>query len=418
MSLAALSILAFAICIVLSCVTAINVGMVSIAFAFIVGVFFGGMSVREVAAGFPSNLFLILVGVTLLFSMASVNGTLEKLARRSVKLARGRVGLIPLVFFALSAFLASIGAGNIAATALLAPMAMAVAPRVGVSAFLMTIVVATGANAGGLSPIAPTGVIANALLARMDIVGQEFTTFANNFVAQAFVGISGYLVFGGYRLLRSGASVATETPEGSEALDRLSLEQKLTVTVIAALVVSVVLFDTNVGMGAFIAAAFLTLVRAANEGAAIKAMPWHAIMMVSGVTVLIAILQQTGGMALFTAAIARFSNATTVTGTIAFVTGLISVYSSSSGVVLPAFLPTIPSLVEQLGGGDPIAIAASINVGAHMVDVSPLSTLGAICIASAPVTEDRTSLFNKLLAWGLSMSVVGALVCYVFFGLL
>ena len=87
-------------------------------------------------------------------------------------------------------------------------------------------------------------------------------------------------------------------------------------------------------------------------------------------------------------------------------------------MVLPAFLPTIPSLVEQLGGGDPIAIAASINVGAHMVDVSPLSTLGAICIASAPVTEDRTRLFNKLLAWGLSMSVVGALVCYVFFGLL
>ncbi len=417
MSLAALSILAFAICIVLSCVTAINVGMVSIAFAFIVGVFFGGMSVREVAAGFPSNLFLILVGVTLLFSMAAVNGTLEKLARRSVHLARGRVGVIPVVFFGLSAFLAAIGAGNIAATALLAPMAMAVAQRVGVSAFLMTIVVATGANAGGLSPIAPTGVVANALLARMDIVGQEFSTFANNFTAQAFVGLSGYLVFGGYRLLRSGASVGAGASESAED-DSLTLHQKLTVAAIAVLVVSVVFFGTNVGMGAFIAAAFLTLLRSADEGAAIKAMPWHAIMMVSGVTVLIAILQQTGGMDLFTAAIARFSNATTVTGTIAFITGLISAYSSSSGVVLPAFLPTIPTLIEQLGGGDPIAIAASINVGAHMVDVSPLSTLGAICIASAPATENRTRLFNKLLAWGLSMSVVGALVCYVFFGLL
>ncbi len=417
MSLAALSILAFAICIILSCVTAINVGMVSIAFAFIVGVFFGGMSVREVAAGFPSNLFLILVGVTLLFSMAAVNGTLEKLARRSVRLARGRVGVIPVVFFGLSAFLAAIGAGNIAATALLAPMAMAVAQRVGVSAFLMTIVVATGANAGGLSPIAPTGVVANGLLARLDIVGQEFSTFANNFTAQAFVGLSGYLVFGGFRLLRSGASAGAEASEAAED-DSLTLHQKLTISAIAALVVSVVFFGTNVGMGAFIAAAFLTLVRAADEGAAIKAMPWHAIMMVSGVTVLIAILQQTGGMELFTAAITRFSNATTVTGTIAFITGLISVYSSSSGVVLPAFLPTIPSLIEQLGGGDPIAIAASINVGAHMVDVSPLSTLGAICIASAPATENRTKLFNKLLAWGLSMSVVGALVCYVFFGLL
>ena len=417
MSLPVLSIVAFAICIVLSAVTTINVGIVSIAFAFIVGVSFGGMTVREVAGGFPSNLFLILVGVTLLFSLAATNGTLEKLAQRSVKLARGRVGLIPIIFFALSASLAAIGAGNIAATALLAPMAMAVASRLGISAFLMTIVVATGANAGGLSPIAPTGVIANGLLARIDIVGQEASTFFNNFVAQAVVGLTGYLVFGGYRLLRSrgGASGATEDDDPVEPLTN---SQKLTIGVIAGLVLSVVFFDVNVGMVAFIAAAFLILVRASDEGAAIKAMPWHAIMMVSGVTVLISILQQTGGMDLFTSLLARFSNQTTVTGTIAFITGLISVYSSSSGVVLPAFIPTIPSLIEQLGGGDPIAIAASINVGAHMVDVSPLSTLGAICIASAPATENRTALFNKLLAWGLSMSVVGALVCYVFFGLL
>ena len=415
MSLPVLSIVAFAICIVLSAVTTINVGVVSIAFAFIVGVSFGGMTVREVAAGFPSNLFLILVGVTLLFSLAAANGTLEKLAHRSVKLARGRVGLIPIIFFALSASLASIGAGNIAATALLAPMAMAVASRLGISAFLMTIVVATGANAGGLSPIAPTGVIANGLLARIDIVGQEASTFFNNFVAQSFVGLSGYLVFGGYRLLRSGTiGVAVD----DDPVEPLSNSQKLTIGVIAGLVLAVVFFDVNVGMGAFIAAAFLILVRASDEAVAIKAMPWHAILMVSGVTVLIAILQQTGGMDLFTSILARFSNETTVTGTIAFITGLISVYSSSSGVVLPAFIPTIPSLIEQLGGGDAIAIAASINVGAHMVDVSPLSTLGAICIASAPTTENRTALFNKLLAWGLSMSIVGALVCYVFFGLL
>jgi hypothetical protein len=97
---------------------------------------------------------------------------------------------------------------------------------------------------------------------------------------------------------------------------------------------------------------------------------------------------------------------------------VISVYSSSSGVVLPAFLPTIPGIIEKLGGGDAMAIAASINVGAHLVDVSPLSTLGALCIAAAPAHENRTQLFNKLLLWGLSMSVVGALVCYFFFGVL
>jgi hypothetical protein len=71
-----------------------------------------------------------------------------------------------------------------------------------------------------------------------------------------------------------------------------------------------------------------------------------------------------------------------------------------------------------LGGGDPLAIASSINVGAHLVDLSPLSTLGALVLANAPLSENRTALFNKLLVWGLSMCFVGAVVCFVFFGLL
>jgi hypothetical protein len=95
---------------------------------------------------------------------------------------------------------------------------------------------------------------------------------------------------------------------------------------------------------------------------------------------------------------------------------LISVYSSTSGVVLPAFLPSVPGLVAKLGGGDPMAIASSILIGGHLVDVSPLSTVGALCIASAPVAADRRLLFNRVLVWGLSMSVVGGVGCYLAFG--
>jgi di/tricarboxylate transporter len=414
-NLALLSIVAFAIAILLSCFTPVNVGLVSIAFAFLIGVGFGGMKVSEVASGFPSGLFLVLVGVTLLFAQAKVNGTLDRIAKASVALARGNRGIIPLVFFGLAMVLASIGAGNIAATAMLAPIAMSVAGEAGISAFLMTVVVATGANAGGLSPFAPTGIIANGQLARIGITGVEWSTYFNNLVAQAFVGIGGYLLLGGMRLLGGGKT--TERLAPSEASD-LETKHKVTLGVIAVWILAVVAFGLDVGMGAFIGAAFLTLARVSDEEEAIQAIPWNTIMMVCGVTVLIAILEKTGGMDLFTSFLTRFSTPRSITGVIAFVTGIISVYSSSSGVVLPAFLPTIPGLIENLGGGNPIAIAASINVGAHLVDVSPLSTLGALCIAAAPVTENRSVLFNKLLLWGLSMSLVGAAVCYLFFGLL
>jgi di/tricarboxylate transporter len=162
----------------------------------------------------------------------------------------------------------------------------------------------------------------------------------------------------------------------------------------------------------------LSRARAADDKEAFRSMPWAVVVMVCGVTVLIDVAERAGGMDLLTALLSRLSTPQSVTAVIALVTGVISVYSSSSGVVLPAFLPTIPGLIENLGGGDALAIASSINVGAHLVDVSPLSTLGAICIANAAADVDRKRLFNQMLAWGLSMCVVGALVCWLFFGVL
>jgi hypothetical protein len=96
---------------------------------------------------------------------------------------------------------------------------------------------------------------------------------------------------------------------------------------------------------------------------------------------------------------------------IALVTGLVSTYSSTVGVVLPTFLPMVPSLVRQVGGGDPVAVAISINIGSALVDVSPLSTLGALCLAAIADRTQSRVLFRQLLIWGLSMSVVGALLC-------
>lgn len=415
MSLAVLSLIALFVAIVLGTFTQANVGILSLAGAFAIGVLVGGMPLKEVAAGFPVSLFLTLVAVTFLFGQARANGTLERVSAAALRLAAGHPGYIPFAFFGLALAFATLGPGNIAATALLAPVAMAAAGRAGIPAFLMALMVCNGANAGALSPFAPTGIIANGLMARIGLEGHEWRNYFNALLPQTFVALAGYLALGGWRLMRQRRA-ETPTPAAEAADTALDWRQKLTLAVIAALILSVAVFKVDVTFGAFVAAVVLSLAGAAQERAAVAAMPWATILMVCGVTVLIALVEKTGGMDLFTTLLARFSTRETITGVIAFVTGVISVYSSSSGVVLPAFLPTIPGLVDKLGGGDPFGIAASINVGAHLVDVSPLSTLGALCIAAAAPEEDRKALFNRMLAWGLSMSVVGALVCYLFFG--
>jgi di/tricarboxylate transporter len=417
MSPALVSLLALVVALVLSMTSRINVGLLAIAFAWLIGSYVAGLRPDAVMAGFPISLFLTLTGVTLLFAIAETNGTLEGLAHRAVGLARGNVRVLPLLFFAIAFLVSTVGPGAISSVALVVPLAMAISERTGVPPFLTALMVANGANAGNLSPIASVGVIANSAMAKAGLGGHEWRVWMANLVAHAVVALAAYLFLVG-RTTGPEASVPATRAGGTVALAPLANSQRLTVLVILAWIVGVVGFKVNLGLSAFGATAILLLARAADEGAAIRKVPWSVILMVSGVSLLIALLERTGGMDLFTTLLARLATPNTLNGVIAFVTGAISTYSSTSGVVLPAFLPTVTTLVEKVGGGDPLAVALSINVGSALVDVSPLSTLGALCVAavSGPVASRR--LFNQLLAWGLAMTVVGALLCQLLAGAL
>ena len=412
MSLAWLSLGALFVAIVVSCFTRLNVGVLAVAFAWIVGVYFGGMRLEDVLAGFPIQLFLTLVGVTMLFTQAQLNGTLDQVAHRSVRLCRGNTGLIPVSFFLLGLGIASLGPGNVATAAMLAPMAMAVATRARIPPFLMALMVGMGAQAGALSPFAPTGIIVNGIMDKIDLAGFEWRTYWSNAAAHAGLAFAGYGLLGGVKLFRSEYSgSADDMPESTP----VTVAHWITLAVILGVVVSVLFLAANIGMAAFAGAVVLAAIRVADHEQAVRRMPWTPIVMVSGVTVLIVLLEKTGGLDLFTAMLATIATRDTVTAAVAFVTAVISVYSSTSGVVLPAFLPTIPGLVMRLGGGDPFSIATSMNVGAHLVDMSPLSTTGAMCLAGITDPAQVRPTFNRLLAWGLSMTVIGALLCWVFF---
>ena len=426
------SLIALLIAIALSLTSRINVGVVAIVFAWVIGTAMAAMKPDQIAAGFPSSLFLTLLGVTLLFALADTNGTLERLANRAVGLAGGSARIVPILFFVIACVLSSIGPGAISSVALIIPLAMAIGTRVGVPRFLTALMVANGANAGNLSPISAVGVLANTKMAGAGIGGHEIKVWLANLIAHALVALAAYVMLGGYRLgARPSAVPATlaslpakpardrvtephdEDPGGGVALER---RHWITVGVIAVWIVGVVVFKMNVGLAAFAAASIIVLARAADEIASIRRIPWGVIVMVCGVTVLIALLEKTGGMDLFTSLLARLASPRSVNGVVAFITGLISSWSSTAGVVLPTFLPAVPGLVAKVGGGDPLAVALSVNVGGSMVDVSPLSTLGALCVAAVTDPAEARTLFRQLLVWGLSMSVAGAVLCQLLAG--
>lgn len=439
---AIMSIVALAIVVIISCVNEdLNVGFLSIGFAIIVGGIWSGISGAKVMASFPIGLFMILVGVTFMFGMAQTNGTMEKLTAYSVRLCKGNTALIPLIIFVLTTFVTTIGPGNIAGTALMAPVAMAIAARVGMPALLMTLLVVGAANGAAFSPFAPTGIISNGIIAKMagglgitDLSGLAWKIHFNSEMAQGLVNVGGFFILGGWAWIKKQRGETLNIDELAPKPEPFNRSQVITLSLIAVLIILVVLpglpatkalfsksvmnLLANVGSIAFILAGIMMLVGAGDSKASVKVMPWGVIMMVCGVSVLIDIMDQAGGLNALVKIIGAISNPVTVNAWLGLITGVISAYSSSSGVVMPMFLPMVPGLIKEVGGGNPVAMISSINIGAHLVDTSPLSTLGALCIACAGEHEDKAKLFRNLLIWGLAMSVVGAIVCWVFFGIL
>lgn len=440
---ALMSILALVILVGISCVNEdLNVGFLGIAFGIIVGGVFGGTPASKIMNAFPLSLFMILVGVTFLFGMAQTNGTMEKLTAYSIRACKGNTALVPIIIYILATFITTIGPGNIAGCALMAPVAMAIASKVKMPAFLMTLLVVGACNGAAFSPFAPTGIISNGIIAKcapeLGIPADYLNTLAwkihfNSTIAQGFVNIGGFFVMGGLKWIREQKGAALDIDELAPKPEPFNAAQTTTLLLVAILIILVVVpglpgikgtlpkmltnMLSNVGSISFVLSIVLMLTGYGDSKAAVKVMPWSVIMMVCGVSVLIDVMDKAGGLNFLVEVMASVAGPTTICFWTAFVPAIISAYSSSSGVVMPMFLPMTPGLVE-LTGGDPIAIISAIDVGSHLVDTSPLSTLGALCIASAGEEEDKGVLFRKLLIWGLSMSIVSGIVCYVFFGIL
>ena len=179
----------------------------------------------------------------------------------------------------------------------------------------------------------------------------RWAIYFNNLIGHLVIAWTGYLVLGGWRLLRKRSAI--HDPRGfrlqAEETDNapLTWKQWLTCGVIAGLVGSVIFLELNVGLAAFAGAVILTLTRASDETAAVRAMPWGVIMMVSGVTLLVSMVDKAGGMALFADFLGRLAGPNSVTAVAAFFSGLISIYSSTTGVVLPALLLLVQQVRSQ-----------------------------------------------------------------------
>ncbi|WP_049575370.1 SLC13 family permease [Streptomyces sp. SBT349] len=389
------SILVLVVVFVIATTRSINMGVLSFAAAFGVGELVADLDADGIFAGFPGDLFVVLVGVTYLFAIARANGTTDWLVRAAIRLVGGRVALIPWVMFVITGTLTAIGALSPAAVAIVAPVALSFAARYGISPLLMGAMVVHGAQGGGFSPISVYGSIVNGIVEREGLPGNEVFLFLASAVVNLVIAAVLFVVLGGLKLSGREGDRAGEREAGEDP--GLNPARITTLAALAALVVGVLAFDLDAGLSAITLAVLLNLCWPDEGRRAVGQIAWPTVLLICGVLTYVGVLEEMGTIAYAGNAVGDIGVPLLAAVLLCYIGAIISAFASSVGI-MGALIPlAVPFLAQGEIGA--VGMIAALAVSATVVDVSPFSTNGALVLAAAPEV-DRERFFRQLMVYG------------------
>ena len=409
-----ISLVVFVLTIVVGIKKKVNLGILAIAVGFLLGFFVmvegGSMSSlalrgKPITALFPFNIFWMIVSVSLMLNVGAVNGAFDIVIKKLVNLAGGRRALIPVYVFIIMMIACALGMGTSGVVILLCTIAASIAKDQDIDPIFMLLSVLTGTAVSIGSPVAVVGIICNGYAE--DLWGRQIApsymlphAIAMAVLSFAFV----YIVFKGWKLERWPKTKAEDVP-------KLNSKQILSLLGMAAFIGLSIVAGFDIGLSAFLVAAVLLLLGCADEKKVIATVPWSSVLLISGMCILIGIVQQAGGMELLTNALKALMNRFTVKPLYSIIGSLLAMVSSITGVILPSTIPTIPDIAVATGV-DPFAVVTALAFGSNCTVTCPVSSMGAIAlgIMSTNPKWDSGVLFKRLFLWAFIMMGVAALL--------
>ncbi|MDT5185951.1 MAG: hypothetical protein QOI29_4109 [Mycobacterium sp.] len=420
----------------------INMGTLGFVAAFLVGTIAVGMNTDDIIAGFPSDLFLTLVGVTYLFAIAQNNGTVDLMIRGAVRLVRGRVAFIPWVMFGITGLLTALGALGPAAVAIIAPIALSFAKQYKINALQMGMMVIHGAQAGGFSPISVYGVTVNNIVAKAELLNSPLALFLGSLFFNAGIGVLLFVFLGGRSLIGrtvhdsdgsmggppdpDGTGGPTPSDDGTGATatvtkteprvvakpvptKSVTYDQVLTLIGLAALAVFSLILDLDIGFVSMTVAAVLALASPKAQKGAVSQISWSTVLLIGGVLTFVGVLQEAGSVEWVGNGVAKLGMPLLVALLLCYLGGIVSAFASSTAILGA----TIPLAVPLLLAGEvsPIGVVVALAISSTIVDVSPFSTNGALVLANAQ-DVDRDRFYKQILKYSALVVAIGPLVAW------
>ncbi len=437
MSVQVVSIIGLVLIFLIATLRSVNMGAVAFLGAFLIGTFVVRESADDLFAGFPGDLFTVLVGVTLLFAIAKSNGTVDWLIHVGVRAVRGRIALVPWVMFLVTSLLTMVGAVVPGAVAIMAPIGLNFAARYRINPMLMGLLIINGATAGGFSPISIFGSITNGVVERSGLPANPGLLWGSQFVFNLLLSVLVFFLFGGRELLRrkvetahpensveipepetSGGSGGTATATAEPAtsalpqVTTLNANRALTLTGLVLLAVGALALEFDVGLLSLSIATVLCIISPQTTKACIGEVAWPTVLLICGVVTYVSMMEEIGTIEFLGHGVAGIGVPLLAAFVICLIGAAVSAFASTTGI-LGALIPlAVPFLhTGQVGA---IGMIIALTVASSVVDSSPFSTSGALVVASSPA-EMRDNVFRKLMTWGMSMIVIAPVVACALF---
>ncbi|MDT7723697.1 MAG: hypothetical protein QOI21_273 [Actinomycetota bacterium] len=432
-----ISIVGLVLIFLLATIRSVNMGAVAFLGAFLIGTFLFDESADDLFASFPGDLFLVLVGVTLLFAIAKSNGTVDWMIHAGVRAVRGRIALIPWVMFGVTSLLTMVGAVVPGAVAIMAPIGLNFAVRYRINPMLMGLLVINGASAGGFSPISIFGSITNGVVARSGLSGSPVLLWVGSFVFNMLLSVVVFFIFGGRELIsrREGATVVAAAQEKTletvgaqsggggqstatggtasatgdagndtpEPVTSLNLHRSITLAGLVFLAVGALAFKLDVGLLAISIATLMCLLSPGSTKGCVAQVAWPTVLLICGVVTYVGLMERVGTIKFLGNGVAGINAPLLAAFLICLVGAAVSAFASTTGI-LGAIIPlAVPFLLT--GSVGTVGLIIALGISSSVVDSSPFSTSGALVVASTP-EQARDGVFRGLLTWGLSMIIV------------
>jgi di/tricarboxylate transporter len=431
-----LSIIVLVLIVLVASLRSVNMGAIAFLGAFLLGTVIFGQSEDDLFSGFPGDLFVVLVGVTLLFAIAKSNGTVDWLIHMGVRAVKGRIAFIPWVMFLVTSVLTTVGAVVPGAVAIMAPVGMTFAVRHRINPMLMGLLIINGASAGGFSPIGVFGVITNGVVERSELAGNPVLLWVSSFLFNAALSVVVFFLFGGRELLNrrvddtpepsaapaekddepvptGGGATATTTEATTETeVVTLNAQRVVTLSGLLVLVVGALVFDIDVGLLALSIATVICVLFPQATKAGVSQVAWPTVLLICGIVTYVGLMERIGTIDMLGDSVAGIGVPLLAAFLICLIGAAVSAFASTTGI-LGALIPlAVPFLLTgQIGA---VGMIIALAISSSVVDSSPFSTSGALTVASSPENV-RDRVFRGLMIWGLSMIIVAPILAWTIF---